>query len=278
MRFKLYREHGALNSPNIFNAFEIGLKTLGHESVQADEDVAVIWSVLWNGRMAPNKAIYDQCRIKNKPIIIIEVGNLLRNQTWRICLNHINGLGEFGNDLELDFDRPKKLGVELKPIKTERNSSILIATQHHKSLQWKGQPPVSEWLNFTIEKIRSYTDRRIVIRPHPRAPIHLVTDPLIKIQHPIKLPDTYDKYDIDYNYHCVVNHNSGVSIQAGIAGVPICCGDNSLAAEISTPMLAIDTPLEMDRRPWFERILHTEWTVDEIKQGIPQRRIINDLT
>ena len=40
MRFKLYREYGALNSPSIFNVFEQGLKTAGHEIVDGDEDVA----------------------------------------------------------------------------------------------------------------------------------------------------------------------------------------------------------------------------------------------
>lgn len=42
MRFKLYREYGALNSKPIFDAFEQGLQSLGHESVLENEDVAVI--------------------------------------------------------------------------------------------------------------------------------------------------------------------------------------------------------------------------------------------
>jgi hypothetical protein len=279
MRFKLYREHGALNSPNIFNAFEIGLKTLGHESVQADEDVAVIWSVLWNGRMAPNKAIYDQCRIKNKPIIIIEVGNLLRNQTWRICLNHINGLGEFGNDSELDFDRPKKLGVGLKPIRTERNSSILIATQHQKSLQWENMPSMTQWTLETIEKIRKYTDRRIIIRPHPRSPMPGIEIEFKNVdrQNPIKVDGSYDDFDIQYNYHCVVNHNSGPPILAAIEGIPIITGSSSLAFPVSSKIEDIENIQLPDREEWFTKITHCEWTVDEIAKGIPLKRLENKI-
>ena len=277
MKIAYFPDQTALQSEPVWRAFLSGCGMTPVENSMT-ADAAVIWSVLWNGRMLKNESVYNHYRSQNKPVFILEVGSLKRGITWKVSANNLTAEGIYGNQTNLDKSRDKKLEVYLQDFSHTRRPEILIATQHHKSLQWKGQPPVSEWLNFTIEKIRSYTDRRIVIRPHPRAPIHLVTDPLIKIQHPIKLPDTYDKYDIDYNYHCVVNHNSGVSIQAGIAGVPICCGDNSLAAEISTPLLAIDTPLEMDRRPWFERILHTEWTVDEIKQGIPQRRIINDLT
>ena len=42
MRFKLFRQHGALNSPSIFDAFEQGLKAQGHQIVHSNEDVAVI--------------------------------------------------------------------------------------------------------------------------------------------------------------------------------------------------------------------------------------------
>ena len=96
MRFKLYRQFGALNSPSIFDAFQQGLLAQGHKVVDDNEDISVIWSVLWNGRMSSNQQIYERCRRDNKPIIIIEVGNLKRNVTWRICLNHINGLGTNG--------------------------------------------------------------------------------------------------------------------------------------------------------------------------------------
>ena len=88
MRFKLYREHGALNSVPVFNAFEQGLRALGHKSVTDNEDVAVIWSVLWHGRMAANREIYEKCIRENKQIIIIEVGNLKICQTYYFFNSH----------------------------------------------------------------------------------------------------------------------------------------------------------------------------------------------
>lgn len=134
MRFRLYREHGALNSRPIFDAFEQGVKSLGHEITNSNDGIPVIWSVLWAGRMSPNRAIYKNCINNNLPVIIIEVGNLSRGKTWRICLNHIHGHGIFGNDQDLDSQRPEKLGVALRPIKENRRSEILIASQHQQSL------------------------------------------------------------------------------------------------------------------------------------------------
>ena len=273
MRFRLYREYGALNSVPVFDAFEKGLKSLGHESVKSHEDVSVIWSVLWHGRMSSNKLVYDRCIKENKPVIIIEVGNLIRNTTWRISLNHINSLGEFGNLTNLDSTRPGKLGVELKPPPEKRRGEILIATQHEKSLQWEGMPSMKHWTEQMINEIRKRTNRRIIVRPHPRSLFPLKM-PNILISQPKKIPNTYDDFDIFYNYHCVINHNSGPAVQAAISGVPIICDASSLAGELSSKLDDIENVQLPDRTDWFLRLCHTEWTVDEIAQGIPLQRLL----
>jgi hypothetical protein len=268
MNFRLYREYGALNSPPVFNAFEQGLESLGHKSVKNGENVSVIWSVLWSGRMANNQQIYNS----NRPVIIIEVGNLKRGTSWRICLNNINGSGEFANNLDLDPKRPEKLGIKLSPEKQQRRPEILIATQHQQSLQWQGQPPMATWVEETVAKIRKYTDRKIVVRTHPRSPIS-VKIPGVEIEVPKKILGSYDDFDIDYNYHCVINHNSGPAVQAAINGVPIICDTTSLAGEISEKMENIENPSLPDRQDWFLRLCHTEWTVEEIRAGIPLKRL-----
>jgi hypothetical protein len=273
MRFRLYREHGALNSVPIFNAFEQGVRSLGHKIVSSNEDVAVIWSVLWHGRMADNREIYEKCIKENKPIIIIEVGNLKRNELWRVCLNHINGLGIFGNTNQLDADRPTKLGVELKPILADRRGEILIATQHESSLQWTGMPTMRAWTENTIAEIKKHTNRRIVVRPHPRSPFP-VKIPNVLVDSPRRVPNTYDDFNIFYNYHCVINYNSGPAVQAAIQGVPIICDSSSLAGELSSKLENIENPILPDRTEWFLKLTHTEWTVDEISQGIPLQRLM----
>jgi hypothetical protein len=273
MRFRLYREHGALNSLPVFDAFEQGVKLLGHEIVKTDEDVAVIWSVLWHGRMAANQLIYENCIRHNIPVIIIEVGNLKRNELWRICLNHINGNGIFGNTEQLDLIRPKKLGIELKPISLDRRGEILVATQHERSLQWSGMPTIRAWTENMINEIKKHTSRRIIVRPHPRSPFP-VKIPGVLLDPPRRVPNTYDDFNIFYNYHCVINYNSGPAVQAAINGVPIICDSSSLAGELSEKLENIEKPLLPDRSDWFLKLCHTEWTVDEISQGIPLQRLM----
>jgi hypothetical protein len=269
MRFRLYREYGALNSKPVFDAFEQGLKSLGHEVVNTPDGIPVIWSVLWHGRMAHNERIYQT----HCPIVIIEVGNLHRGATWRVSLNHINSLGKFGNHEDLDSDRPKKLGVKLGAVKENRRPEIMIATQHQRSLQWQGQPPILDWVHSTVKQIRQYSDRKIIVRPHPRSPISL-NIPGVEVGLPRQIAGSYDDFDIDYNCHCVVNHNSGPAVQAAVHGTPIICDSSSLAGEISGKFEDIETAELPDREDWFLKLCHTEWTVNEIAQGIPMKRLV----
>jgi hypothetical protein len=274
MRFKLYREHGALNSPPVFDAVEQGLKQQGHDIVNDNEDVAVIWSVLWAGRMRSNKLIYDRCRQQNTPVLIIEVGNLKRGETWRLSLDHINNLGKFGNQDNLDYSRPQKLAVKLQSTPSVRRGEILIACQHQESLQWQGMPAMKDWVSDTISKIQQHTHRRVIVRYHPRSSFPFKQSG-VTVERPSRVPNTYDDFDIFYNYHCVINHNSGPAVQAAINGIPILCDQSSLAADLSIKWSELDCPYVPDRTEWFVKLCHTEWTVEEIRQGIPIARLFS---
>jgi hypothetical protein len=258
----------------VFDAVEHGLRQQGHAIVTDNEDVAVIWSVLWSGRMRQNKLIYDKCQQQGKPILIVEVGNLKRGETWRISLDHINNLGTFGNDIDLDPTRPEKLGVKLQPIPAARRGEILIACQHQESLQWQGMPAMKDWVADTIEKIKQHTHRRIRVRYHPRSAFPFKQSG-VEVERPMLVPNTYDSFDIFYNYHCVVNHNSGPAVQAAINGVPVLCDSSSLAADLSIKWSELDSPYVPDRSAWFVKLCHTEWTVDEIHQGTPISRLFS---
>jgi hypothetical protein len=274
MRLKIYRQFGALNSQPVFDAFSAGVLVLGHEIVDTNEDIAVIWSVLWQGRMLKNQIVYRNCITQNIPIMIIEVGNLLRGVTWRLSLGNINGNGVFANQENLDIDRPEKLKIKLKPIIESRSNGILIASQHKHSLQWEGMPTMEKWIEKTVKKIRQYSDRKIIVRPHPRSPIQITLLDGVEIETPKKLSDSYDNFDINYNYHCVINHNSGPAVQAAIHGTPIICGDSSLARPISGTIENLENICLPPREEWFLKLTHTEWTLQELRLGIPQARLI----
>lgn len=274
MRLKIYREYGALNSKEVFDAFSAGIVKLGHTIVDSNEDIAVIWSVLWQGRMMQNQQVYQNCQMRKIPVMIIEVGNLKRGITWRLSLDHINGHGQFANTENLDYSRPQKLNVALKSPVLKRKPEILIASQHKFSQQWHEMPSMEQWITETVAKIKNYSDRKIIVRPHPRSPIRLNAIDGVTVEIPRKIPNSYDDFDINYNFHCVINHNSGPAVQAAIAGIPIICDPSSLAAPISEKWENLENPTLPDRQDWFLKLCHTEWTLPELAEGIPQARLI----
>lgn len=273
MRIKIYTEYGALNSKPVFESLKQGLLKLGHTLVNSGEDLAVIWSVLWQGRMKGNQRIYEICKSRNIPVMIVEVGNLKRNVTWRLSINNINGLGIFGNDTDLDQSRSQKLGITLLEEKQNRKNPILIACQHQNSLQWSGMPSMQTWAATTITRLRERTQRPIVVRPHPRN-IFSLNISGVSLQIPNKINNSYDDFDIDYDYHCIINHNSGPAVQAAIKGIPVICDQSSLAYAVSDTIENVEQPRLKDRSDWFLRLCHTEWTLSEIETGEPVKRLI----
>ena len=73
MRIEVWTDYGPQNSKDIFQKFITSLRNTG-EDVRINEhcnaDVAVIWSVLWRGRMEGYKKIWDTYRKAGKPVIV----------------------------------------------------------------------------------------------------------------------------------------------------------------------------------------------------------------
>ena len=76
----------------------------------------------------------------------------------------------------------------------------------------------------------------------------------------------------------MVNENSGPGSQAVLDGVPAFVGAYSLAAPVANQDFArIESPLMPDRAQWLEQLCHTEWTVSEIRSGLPLGRLMSRL-
>jgi hypothetical protein len=255
----------ALNAAEPYRAVLSSLKQRGvkTQELSFDSDAVVIWSVLWAGRMLSNRSVYQYYRSQNRPVIVIEVGALIRGHTWKIALNNATADGYYGHTENLDWDRPRKLRLSLSTA-AETDPSIVIALQHHASLQIQGLN-VAAWIDQIMQNVRAHTDRPIVIRPHPRSRVSL--PPGVSVQRPQQIPGTYDNFDLPLNCHAIVNYNSGPGIQAAIAGVRPIVDPSSLAHPVSIDFGFIEQPYNCDRDQWFTEICHTEYTVDEIHQG-----------
>jgi hypothetical protein len=228
--------------------------------------------------MSANKTIWDTAQTLRKPVIVLEVGGIMRGTTWKVGLNGINKDAFFVKDK--DASRANGLGLALRPWRSQ-GEHVLICGQHDRSLQWQNMPNASQWFSDTIAEVRKYTDRKIVIRPHPRCPIVPVEHQFKNVikQAPAKRAGTYDDYDIRFdNAHAVVSWTSNPGIRAVINGYPVFTGPTSLAYLVANHNLAdIELPQMFDRQQWLNDLAWTEFTIQEIAQGLPLKHLTERL-
>lgn len=235
-------------------------------------DAALIWSVLWYGRMGGNKQIWERYREQGKPVIVIEVGGLIRNGTWKLGINGINRDANFAIPDIVGDERRKKLGVELKPWQDE-GEYILICGQHGHSEQWKHMPDMDTYYKQTIDAIRQFSDKPIVVRSHPRfrEGLHWACDQSwykdqgVTWNIPKHIQETYDSFDLEHmlkHTHYTVSHSSNAGLTSILHGVPAVVSESSLAYDMGS---AHDALRYMDREEWINKLCYVEYYPDEIQ-------------
>ena len=274
MRISYFPNNLALNARPVIDSFIQGCAQLGI-SVVADDpgaDAAVIWSLLWAGRMRHNQKIWQNFRDQNKPVIFLEVGMLQRNLTWRLGMYDQHGEITYGHGM--DLSRPQKFPISMMPWR-DRGDRVVIACQRNESQQWQGMPSTEVWLHETIERLRFYTNREIVVRAHPRQQISAPKG--YRVSQPLHISGTYDDFDFAKSIqgaHAVINWNSAPGSLAVMHGIPAFVGGSSLAAPVGNLDLAnIENPRMPDRQRWFLELCHTEWTTEELRSGYPIDRL-----
>ncbi len=280
MKLEVWTQHGPLNSKPIFEAFIKSLQEAGDEVIlnrPCDADVAVIWSVLWLGRMRNYKQIWQRYRQANKPVIVLEVGGLRRNKSFKIGINGVNRKADFANQI-VDDTRWPLFRHTLKPWK-QTGDNILLLGQHDASEQWTGMPKMNVWFEQQINQIRKYTTRPILIRPHPRNPVGFDTKKYknVSVARPIMDRHTIDDTnfkDTLKNAWAVVNHSSNPAMEAVINGIPVFVSESSLCFDVGNHSLEnINNPLMPDRQEWANKLSYTEWFPEEIAKGLPWTKI-----
>jgi len=280
MKIEVWTEHGPLNSKPIFKAFIKGLENAGEKIVlnkSCNADVAVIWSVLWKGRMQQYQKVWNEFRSKGKPVVVLEVGGLRRNKSFKVGINGINRDADFANQ-EFDDKRWPLFEHELRPW-NPTGDIIVICGQHDSSEQWKGLPRMSQWIEQQIREIRKYTTRPILVRPHPRNVIQFKESNFnnVKVRLPKRDYRTYDDTDFKATLGrtwAVVNHSSNPAMEAVIQGIPVFVSESSLCHDVGNIKLAdINTPAMPNRLAWANKLAYTEWFEDEIEKGLPWTRI-----
>lgn len=283
MKIAVFPETCAQAGKPIMAAFIDSIKNedviICNNNERPQADVVVMWS--WLLGIYGRDDIYNYYKGKVK-FVILEVGALKRNTSWKVAINGINRDADFGNQ-QVDDNRLKLFDL-IPSAWHEQGQHIIVCGQNEKSIAWN-QGNMEQWANKMIEWIRSQTDRPIWFRPHPRFLVHFkeMKEKKIFVSTPkrIKLVGSTDEVDFTQslqNAFAVVNFNSNPAIESVLSGVPVYVDQSSLCWEVGNPIGGdLNNPAKPDRTEWLKKISYTEWFIEEIRQGTPWKRLRQNL-
>jgi len=135
------------------------------------------------------------------------------------------------------------------------------------------------WFEQQINEVRKYTNRPIVVRPHPRNPIGLNVKRWKDVSYKLPKRDLNTIDDTDFkeilkNAWAVINYSSNPAMMAVFNGIPVFVSEASLSYDVGNTKLGlINDPVMPDRTQWANKLAYTEWWPDEIQKGLPWIRI-----
>lgn len=160
----------------------------------------------------------------------------------------------------------KNKGITLKPWRTQGNH-ILICTQRNGGWSMKGLD-VPTWLNNTVNEIRKYTDRPIIVRGHPGDRYHkqYIDQKKYTLSNKPLIAQDFA------NAHAVITYNSSPGVAAAIEGIPLYVTDpltetSQASAVANTDLSTIENPKMFERETWLAKLAMSHWNNDEVKSG-----------
>lgn len=259
---------------------DVGQLHFGNGTIPAD--VAVIQGWVHEGSdrtphlMLRKKAIDYQAKSNKKSLIVdsnlfnYRVGKDHNLQYLRYSLNGVFPLTGNYFDKEVDPKRwmqiQKDLGIGLKDWRT-KGEHILIATQRNGGWSMQGNNVV-DWLDLTIEQIKQYTDRPIVVRGHPgdkRAKEYLANRGYTLSTAPSIVDDFKNAW-------ATVTFNSSPGVASAIEGIPVFVTDpnpqmSQAYSVANTDLSQIESPKTFERQVWVEKLSMSHWKFSETQNG-----------
>lgn len=199
-------------------------------------------------------------RAVDAPTLVVNFGSLKRDfGYYSLGWNGLNGRADYCNQFS-PRDRWAKLGIDLKPWKTD-GSHVLVIGQVPTDGSVAAVDIIS-WCEHQAIKLSSITQRKILFRPHPLA--RAIT-PDIRAAQRSERPLVDDLKDA----WAVVTYNSTSGSMSVIEGVPVFASDpGSMAWDVANHNLdLIDSPIRFDRGQWAYNLAYTQWNLQEIKSG-----------
>jgi hypothetical protein len=175
------------------------------------------------------------------------------------------------------------LKIQMKPTRIG-NGYILIGMQRDGGFSMKTLSPVA-WLTSKIQEIRKYTNREIVIRPHPgKFDMLEFTDFQSKhyIRQNVRVINPLESTLLQNleSAHSAVFFNSSASVAAVLEGVPVFVDDASAVtwSVAHHDIAQIESPQVFARDQWVHDLATAHWSDEDGRTGRIYQKFMPYLT
>lgn len=163
----------------------------------------------------------------------------------------------------------QQLNISIKPNRTV-DGNVLICMQRDGGFAMKALSPI-EWLDKKIAEIRQYTNRSIVIRPHPGKfdMAHFVRFHQPRKRISVIHPEQSKLVHNLQSAHSAVFFNSSASVAAALEGVPVFVDDPSAVTWCVAHhnVAEIEQPKTFDRTQWINDLASAHWSDTDGSSG-----------
>ena len=181
-------------------------------------------------------------------------GNKKRKTIFRLSVNNFQNIDPI---IDRPADRWESLGLEQHSFK--QGSSIVIVPPDRKIVHTLGLGSEDRWINETVLKIKSFTDREIKIRkrPEPRA------DRIVS--------NTFKDFIKDDTF-CVVGYSSNALVEAAMYDIPVISLGDSATKSLYRYQLEdiekIKPAYPSDKQAWLNHLAYSQFTREELLSGV----------
>lgn len=185
----------------------------------------------------------------------------------------------------------KEFNIDNKDWKTDGKYILLLCQKSGDSSLnslYTNHNSYIDWVRYTVQEIKKYTDRPIVIRPHI-----VQTDTLIKRLRNFAKDTTNVSISKNFitqsnhyggmglqedfkNAYCAVTYNSLSSVDAALEGIPIITLDpGAMSWPVAHHSLSQIESLDrsIDKTQWLYDTAYSQWTGTELKTGVAWEHI-----
>jgi hypothetical protein len=181
-------------------------------------------------------------------------GNKKKKTIFRLSVNNFQNVNPI---IDRPSDRWEKLNLDYHSFK--QGSSIVIVPPDRKIVNTLELGSEDQWIDETVLKIKSFTDRPIKIRkrPEPR------TDRIVS--------NTFKDF-IKNDTFCVVGYSSNALVEAAMHDIPVISLGHSATKSLYTYQLEdiekIKPAYPSDKQAWLNHLAYSQFNREELLSGL----------